>query len=171
MGVAALAVVALPAAGCSWLFVHGPPPEHQQLSYVDCTGSNVLPTLDVIISAIGTLDAVGMLADGSNSSSARANKEQFGVLVGGAAAFAASSYYGYHRTAACRAAESEALNRAGMQVGYPLPFAPRPVTDPWIAHPAPTPRIWDPPPATPAPADAGSHDAGPDGETDAGSAP
>ena len=172
VGVTVVALAALSAGGCSWAFVNGPPPDHQHLPYIDCTSSNALPTLDVIISAIGALDAVGMLADGTGGSSASANKAQIGLLVGEAAAFGTSAFYGYRKTAACRAAETEALTRAGMQVGFPLPAAPvtRPPYDPWIAHAPSPPRAWEPPPApkppAPPPFDS-SGDADPDGGADA----
>jgi hypothetical protein len=173
VGVAVLALAALSAGGCSWAFVNGPPPGYQHLPYVDCTSSNALPTLDVIISAIGALDAVGMLADGTGGSSS--GKAEIGLLVGEAAAFGASAVYGSRKTAACRAAEAEALTRAGLQVGFPLPAAPvtRPPYDPWIARPPAGPGVWEPPaakPPAPPPADA-SDGEDPDGGTDAEAAP
>ena len=35
-------------AGCSFLFVHGPPPDHERLPFFDCSSSNVLPVLDAL---------------------------------------------------------------------------------------------------------------------------
>ena len=44
--------------GCSFLFVHGPPPDHERLPYFDCSSSNVLPVLDALYGGLAAAEAV-----------------------------------------------------------------------------------------------------------------
>ena len=39
-------------SGCSFVFVSGPPPQHEQLPYFSCSESRVFPILDTIFAVL-----------------------------------------------------------------------------------------------------------------------
>ncbi|HSS37825.1 MAG TPA: hypothetical protein VLT58_03550, partial [Polyangia bacterium] len=47
---------------CSFLFVHGPPPDHDRLQYFDCSSSNVLPVLDALYGGLAAVEAAAAAA-------------------------------------------------------------------------------------------------------------
>jgi hypothetical protein len=110
----------LASSGCSLIFAHGPPKNHEAMEYFDCTQSNTAPILDVIVGSLNLLTAVGTLIDSSNVENPRV------VIVSGLAwtpILAFSAINGFHKTNGCRAAklilvERQAQNRAlDAQVG------------------------------------------------------
>ncbi|MFL5307817.1 MAG: hypothetical protein ACJ8F1_21540 [Polyangia bacterium] len=139
---------------CSFLFVHGPPPDHQRLPYFDCSTSNVLPVLDALY---GGLAAAAAVAAGTGSQEFNRPSDTW-VLGAEAALVGASAVYGFSKTSDCRQAQSAMLKRAATQpVGGPSfgpaaapTFAPpgAPAVDPWTGRPLGTPA---PPPPAPAP--------------------
>jgi hypothetical protein len=157
-----LAVASLGSGGCSFIFVDGPPTQHKKMPYFDCTSSNALPVVDVVIAAAEGLAAASDFAsrDQYDSSSATTTAvTQLGV----AALFAASGISGFSKTGACREAKDELMARAQRQQGYgAVGFAPAspppgygapPVPyDPWMAAPPPGAAApFAPPPAVPPP--------------------
>jgi hypothetical protein len=167
------AAIACGGAACSLAFVNGPPPNHRQLPFFDCTSSNLLPTVDLLFAGAAAVDAVGGTAGASGLPSSRTELAGFAVE---AAAFAASAVYGYGKTSACKKAQGELFARTpstpmlsyppgyGTAPGFGPPAAPY---DPWVAPrlpanpppPALSP-VGPPPPAVAAPATAA-----PDGKT------
>jgi hypothetical protein len=125
----------LGGTGCSFAFVDGPPAGHRKLEFFDCTTSNALPTVDLILS--GAL-ALGALSDGTASSG---GNTEMALLVAEAGLFLISGIYGRQRTSACVRAQSDLLLRLGSRgAGGPAP-------DPWVGG-----GTWGTPPAPPAPA-------------------
>lgn len=163
------AAIACGGAGCSLAFVNGPPPNHRQLPFFDCTSSNVLPTVDLVLAGVAAADAVGGTAGASGLTSSRTELAGFAIE---AAAFAASAVYGYGKTSACKKAQVELFARTPStpMPGYPPGYGTAPgfgvaaaPYDPWVAprpavNPASPPLSpVGPPTAAPAPA--------PDGKT------
>ena len=139
--------------GCSFAFVNGPPPNHRQLPFFDCTASNTLPTLDLVAGALSLLDAVAAGTDGSGSTATGSGKADLITFAVGAALLGASAAYGYKKTGECRDAETQLMLRTPptptLAPGYPPPVP----FDPWVPHPAVAPV---PAPGAPAPAPAPS---------------
>ncbi len=125
-------------SGCSFLFVHGPPKNHQQVQYFDCSTSNVMPVLDTIFGAASALTVVGAASDSSQFSDLGSRKAAVAVYGAEAALFLGSAVYGYTKTSDCRAAQTEMLAR--MPLLPPAPAArPGPVIDPWTGRPVAPP--------------------------------
>jgi hypothetical protein len=121
--------------GCSFLFVHGPPKNHEQLQYFDCSTSNVAPVLDTIFGASAVLTVAGAAADSAEFSNLGSQKTAIAVYAGEAALFAASAVYGYAKTSDCRAAQAAMLARMPLVPAGPA----RPVIDPWTGRPVAPP--------------------------------
>jgi hypothetical protein len=159
--------VACGGSGCSLAFVNGPPPNHERLPFFDCTTSNVLPTVDLLLAGAAAVDAVGGTAGASALSSSRA--ELIGFAVEGAV-FAASAIYGYGKTSECKKAQAELFKRTPLTPTFSPGFAPPPPVpyDPWVAPPppsgAPPPALSPIGPLPPVPAPAPDHRT-PDAET------
>jgi hypothetical protein len=118
-------------AGCSLVFVDGPPSMHRSLGYFDCTSSQLAPVADLIIGGAEGLAAASTLSDeGYRGNSA-------GVApLGVAAAFVASGIYGYYKVSACKQAKAELMVRSMDRTATSSPpglSAPPPATDPWLA--------------------------------------
>jgi hypothetical protein len=139
--------VACSSAGCSLAFVNGPPPNHEKIAYFDCSTSNALPTIDLLLAGVATVDAIGGTAGASGLPSDKAELAFFGAE---AAVFAASAIYGYGKTSECRKAQNDMLKRAALSPTFASPygygsvpnrpgFAPPPAApyDPWVAPPPP----------------------------------
>ncbi|HVV53134.1 MAG TPA: hypothetical protein VHO06_25985 [Polyangia bacterium] len=147
-----MAVLSATSGGCSFLFVHGPPPEHRTSSFFDCTSGNVLPILDAVVGGAAVVDAIGVASDAAAFSSSPSARRADLVTYGAAAAlFVTSAAYGFKKTSACREAKVELARRLPPPaLALPPPVPP----DPWIAPapppPAPSPGAA-PPPAPAAP--------------------
>ncbi len=155
------------SAGCSFVFVDGPPANHKKMPFFTCTPSNTLPVVDLVIGGVLAASTVGQLDSGSSSSTGSStNTATVAVAVGEAALFAASAIYGFGKTSACREANAELMARlpAG-PMGPPSGFAPgyaaQPQVpyDPWVspppaafaAPPQPPPQQVKPAPVAPKP--------------------
>ncbi|HEY5934802.1 MAG TPA: hypothetical protein VIU61_09210 [Kofleriaceae bacterium] len=131
-------VVTQLCSACSFVFVKGPPPNHAQLTYFDCTSSRTVPILDAVWTG---LQALNLLLAASTDSAEFEDK--YGLdrtvamsLYGGLGALgAAGLYYGWTRTGQCRSAKQEWMLRAGGGDGM-----------------APAPGTWPPPAPGPGPA-------------------
>lgn len=143
----ALAALAVAFGGCSFVFVHGPPHDHERLPFFDCTTSNVLPILDALYAGAAATDAA--LAGSGNhvfaSSSTSSSTADTLVLAGEAALVGASAIYGFSKTSDCRKAQELMLKRAAQQPGGMPVFAPAPrvpgppAVDPWTGKPVAPP--------------------------------
>jgi len=149
-------VIGVLLGGCSFAFVNGPPPQHQQLPYFDCTSSRVAPVLDTIFTALQVLNVGLAVSDNDAEWEDRfggdapiARKPSIALYAGLAALGAAGAYYGFTKTGECRDAKLQLMMRAGQQQQpgtWPPPAAaPAPAPAPGPA-PAPLPPSATPPP-------------------------
>lgn len=130
-------------AGCSFAFVHGPPPSPERLPSFDCTSSNVLPVLDAVFAGIAVADAVGAA---TGSPEFRSPKSEAFAFAAEAVLVGASAGYGFTKTSQCRKAQDLLIKRAASQPSLPafapaprVPAAPPPV-DPWTGRPLAPPQ-------------------------------
>ncbi|MBV8760310.1 MAG: hypothetical protein JO257_23665 [Deltaproteobacteria bacterium] len=151
----------LPA--CSFAFVSGPPDNHAQLSYFDCTESRVVPVLDTILTALMVLNVItlsveddGDYAKGlcpSDNPMCTPPISRHGALAIDAvigAAGAGGMVFGWTKTSACRRAKNEqALRQAPQQQPMPGSWPPPQGVPPAQGQPG-QPGSW-PPPAQGAP--------------------
>jgi hypothetical protein len=171
--IAALVIV---LQACSFVFVSGPPVNHQQLPMFDCTSSKLVPVLDTVFSVLEVLNlglAIGeddqgwhdvFCKAGDTSCSpplSRGAAIPFYALL--AAAGAGGMYYGYTRVSQCQEAKTALTLRmtTNPQIntwpppapGTAPPAAPAPGTAPPGAPPPGTaPPLGPAPTPTPAPA-------------------
>ena len=117
---AVIGVISLCASGCSFLFVEGPPPGHEQMRVVSCTDSKTLPLLDAIWAGVNALELISDATD-----------EGPGVLAGsaaGAVIWGIAASKGYEKVRKCRAAKElwarRTLGQGTGEVGpQSVPFA------------------------------------------------
>jgi hypothetical protein len=152
--------LALSLSACSFVFVSGPPPQHEQLPYFKCTESRVAPVLDIIFAVLQ--GANFLVAAGSSDERWAENFDgdppierttavplyAIATLLG-----AGGAYYGFTRTGACRSARSQAFVRGqrgnfGQPPTWPPPQGP--YAPPGGHPPAPAPTPY-PPTQAPAP--------------------
>jgi hypothetical protein len=156
-------VMAAWLSGCSFAFVSGPPPHHEELPAFDCTESRVAPVLDTLFAVLEGANLVLAAAstdqqwsDNFNGNPPIERGTAIPLYIALAALGTGSAYYGYARTSACREALEAARNRArGTGVGPQAPWQPPPPAAPG-APPGPSvpPPVLPPPPppaATPPP--------------------
>ncbi|HSR95688.1 MAG TPA: hypothetical protein VLM79_01405 [Kofleriaceae bacterium] len=125
-----LALVLL--SGCSFVFVSGPPANHEQLPYVSCTESRVAPVLDTIFTVLQSLNVIyaasvsdDRWAENYDGDPPIARSTAIPLYAVGALLGAGAAYYGYSRTAACRDAKELALARAQRNYGQPQTWPPQ----------------------------------------------
>jgi hypothetical protein len=143
------------SSGCSLIFVDGPPAQHRQLAYFECTSSNFAPVVDMVI---GGAEGVAVLGSAANSSASFHNTSDLIAPAIAAAAFVASGIIGFRRVADCKEATNALALRAAERSFGPS-LAALPAADPWLA-PAPgdaggwraSPATDTAPPGVPAPA-------------------
>ncbi len=169
-------VLCLSTTGCSFAFVSGPPANHRQLPYFECSSSRTVPVLDTLFTALEAIN-LGLAVSRSdqgwddlfNGDPPIQRKTGIGLYTVLTALGAAGMYYGFTKTSECRAAKSELMIRSttngGMQPGPgtwppPGPTAPAPAPGTWpppapapAPTPAPAPAPAPAPPAPPAPPD------------------
>jgi hypothetical protein len=128
--------------GCSFLFVDGPPAAHRKLDFFDCTTSNALPIVDLILAGLVGISALGDGTAGQGEDTQRALLvAQTGVLV-------VSGLYGFSKTSACRVAHADLMRRLGSRGAAPA-------VDPWQGGGSwGAPPVPPPPPPLPTPAPA-----------------
>src|SRR5690242_17982148 len=92
-------------SACGFLLVNGPPKDHEQRIYFDCTESNAGPILDLV--PVGLLGIMELFTVGETSSS------HAGPAIGGAfaGAYAASAIIGFGKTRHCRDAKLKLAER------------------------------------------------------------
>ena len=154
-------------SGCSFVFVSGPPANHEQLPYVACTESRVAPVLDTIFAVLQTLNFIYAAsisdetwAENYNGDPPISRSTSIPLYAVGALLGAGGAYYGYSRTSACRDAKDLALSRSQRNYGQPQtwpPQQPYPPQGPYAPPQGPYAPPQDPyappppPPATPPP--------------------
>jgi hypothetical protein len=97
------------ATGCSFLFVNGPPADHDRLPYFTCTQSNAVPALDLIWAGLNGLGAAAALSadEGTYENQGQAVFVGLGwVVISGL-----SARHGFVRAQECRAATIQLVQR------------------------------------------------------------
>ena len=131
MNIAVLGLAGIAASGCSFAFVHGPPPHHEQSLSFDCTSSVVAPVLDLIWASLNGVSAIAAAStDEATWRSSTPRGEVIGVGLGWLVLSGASAIYGFTKTGSCRAAQA-GLEARIHQTAPPPPasFVPAPATD------------------------------------------
>jgi hypothetical protein len=136
-------------AGCSMVFVDGPPPDHASLPYFDCTSKRFAPAADVVLASALGLAAVGATSDST------VNVGDVAATSVLAAAALTSAVYGYVKVDRCRQAKAQLAERTMLQpppalrpaaIADAAPPAAPPGFDPWLVAGAPPPGALPPPP-------------------------
>lgn len=161
--------------GCSFALVSGPPRNHEQLPYVDCTTSKLGPILDTVwtgLQALNLLSAAVVTdaewADNFAGDPPFERTTAIPLYASLAALGAAGMYYGYSRTSRCKDAKQQQMIRSqggGNLAPTPGTWPPPAPGTPGTAPAAPGPGTWPPPAPAPAPGTA------PGAETAPGPAP
>ena len=146
---AALAVFGM---GCSFVFVDGPPTQHQRLPAFECSTGRTVPVLDTLWAVLQT----GNLALAASKTDEEWDDQYDGdppfsrnVAIGTYAALAAfgvaGAYYGYTTVGECRDAKAQLMLRSMTPGTFPQQGTWPP--PPGALPPGPLP----PPPVAPAP--------------------
>jgi hypothetical protein len=126
-------------SGCSFVFVSGPPPQHEQLPYFSCTESRVAPVLDTIFAVLQGANLIlaasvddEQWAENYNGDPPISRTSSIPLYAVATLLGVGGAYYGYTRTAACRDAKAQAMGRSNRNFGQPQtwpppgPYAPGP---------------------------------------------
>ena len=111
-----IALVLALLSGCSFVFVSKPPPNHAQLSHVECTSSRVVPILDIVWTALQTVNllAAASMDDQEFEDDYKVDRKlAMAAYATFAAAGGAGIYYGWTRTSQCREAKHQLMMRGG----------------------------------------------------------
>jgi len=147
----ALCGLVLTGGGCSYVFVDGPPKNHAQLPYFECSSSKAWPVLDVVLAASLGVGASATFVDHGSSSG---DTSEAVIAAAEAALFAVSALTGYQRVGECREAKDQLIARLGSAPRYAAARSfQAPPPDPWVTPPPGlfAPRVTAPPPPDAAP--------------------
>lgn len=146
-------------SGCSFVFVSGPPPQHEQLPYFSCTESRVAPVLDTIFAVLqganfilATSSSDEQWADNFNGDPPISRSASIPLYAVATLLAVGGAYYGYTRTAECRDARAQAMGRTNRNFGQPQTWPPSgPYAPPPQGPDAPPQGPYAPPPQGPYP--------------------
>lgn len=105
------------ASGCGFLFVNGPPADHERLEYISCTESDAGPILDIVwggLNVVGALTIASSPSDYENPDLAIASGLTWGVV----SSFSAAS--GFKKTSACKRARQALAQRQAARGMIPV---------------------------------------------------
>ena len=125
-----LMLLPLVTGACGLIFVKGPPQNHQQLSYFNCTEGNLGPVLDVVGSGLSVIGAIAAATNDTLSSKGAI----VGTNIGFAVLFGFSANSGFKKTKKCRAAKGAWLLRQEQSSA---------ITEPWQIEIQPTTIVPD----------------------------
>jgi hypothetical protein len=133
-GLAAVVLLHIAASGCSFIFVHGPPANHQQSLSFDCTSSVVAPVLDLIWAGLNGTGAIQAASTDDYTWNQRypstSKSTVLAVGVGWALLSGASAIYGFKQTDSCRTAQTDLAIRIQRSAPPPPSFVPPPAAAP-----------------------------------------
>ena len=95
----------LTSTACGWVFVNGPPPNHESLPFFTCTQSKTWPILDVVWGGLAVISGIDALASSDEAFAGNNDRVATGVAYlawGVASGFSARS--GFNKVNECRAA-------------------------------------------------------------------
>lgn len=131
---------ALSLSGCSFVFVEGPPADHETRATFGCSASYVSPILDTVYAGLQALAIATAQGAADDATAERLSSEEMAVQVGFGAVAVASAIYGFSTVGTCQQARAaltgrvmreqqalEAYRRA--MLFRPPPPAPAPPTD------------------------------------------
>lgn len=104
VAVVTAATLAASTAGCSFLFVDPPPPLEDRPPIIHCTSSDILPVVDMLITAAQVMRTALALwaSDAEYKTSAIPREADVGIGIGLSALFLSSSVVGFRETSKCR---------------------------------------------------------------------
>jgi hypothetical protein len=114
MRITLLCVLPMTFTACGWIFVNGPPPNHERLNFFTCSQSRVAPGVDLVWTGLSALVVVTVLASsdfeidrdfGMSKSAVAGVYASWGALTG----FSAAS--GFKKVSECRDATSLLMER------------------------------------------------------------
>ena len=111
---ALIGLISLGASGCGFLFVEGPPPGHEQMAFIPCTDSKLLPALDVVWAGLNAVGIIFYAAADEQDLEGVSRGAGIGVSAGQAVVWGIAASQGYKKVRECRAAK-ELLARRRMQ--------------------------------------------------------
>jgi hypothetical protein len=129
MRTAALALAGIAASGCSFIFVHGPPRNHENSVAFECTSSVVAPVLDTVWAGLNGIGAISAASTDEATWNSRSTTSRGAVIAVGAGWFllsGASAIYGFTRTQSCRDAERDLAVRLATRPPPSPGFVPAP---------------------------------------------
>jgi len=150
--VIAIAMVAMTAGGCSFLFSEGPPANSADRAYFTCAESYAPPVVDTVFAGLMTLTA--LVAKRTDEMTEEEYQTAVAVWAGTAVLTGAAAIYGYSAVSRCRDAKTQHAMTAMRASRLPPPYgvapwgAPPPMWPPLLPAPRPAPP---PQPATPPP--------------------
>ncbi|MDX2051890.1 MAG: hypothetical protein SFV15_05815 [Polyangiaceae bacterium] len=98
--------------GCSFLFTHGPPPEHEKLDYFDCDASAAGPVADVSWALTdGVMTAALVSANNRTDDTSRPGGTSVGIFTALTAVHTASAIYGAVKINQCSDAREHLRQR------------------------------------------------------------
>ena len=144
----------LTSTACGWIFVNGPPPNHERLNFFTCTQSRVAPGVDLVWTGLTAIGVVMVLS----SSELEVDRDLgvskavgVGIYAGWGAATALSAVSGFKTVNQCRNATALLMERLSRPPDTPsatpslgaLGWRPpllSPVSDPLDPAPITSPR-------------------------------
>ena len=109
-----LCVSFLMPTACGWIFVNGPPPNHERLNYFTCTQSRVAPGIDLVWTGFALLGVVTVLAASDaevESHFGYGKGPAAGIYAGWGAVTGLSAVSGFKKVNQCRDATALLLER------------------------------------------------------------
>jgi len=159
----------MPQMGCSFIFTEGPPPNHEQMPYFDCSTSYAPPVLDSIWAGLNGFGAILALATSEAEWQRERDVDRKVAIISGLlwlGLSGASAMYGYREVGACKAATQQLMLRLGRPPGAPQSWPP-PAGYPPPGYPPP----GYPPPGYPPPGEPPPEPAPPPGQPPASDTP
>jgi hypothetical protein len=153
-------VVVMCLSGCSFLFVHGPPPRYDEMAEFDCTESRAAPVVDTVLGVLQGLNLIVAAGETDqdwarifNGNPPFERSTAVPIYAIAAAVELGSAIYGYSVTGSCRAAKAKVRDERGVDPGgRPRWTPPPPVPPPGNRPLPPPPGVRPPPPPAAAPA-------------------
>ena len=106
--VACTVLLPLSASACGFIFSHGPPEGHENMTYFSCTESNAGPILDIIWGALNVLGAISVASDPSSYDSP---DQTIAVGLAWGAVSAPAAAVGFNKSRRCRDAKQQLAAR------------------------------------------------------------
>ena len=117
-----LCVLPLTSTACGWIFVYGPPPNHERLNFFTCSQGRVAPSIDLVWTGLTVLGIVTVLAASDaevESNFGYGKGPAAGIYAGWGAVTGLSAASGFKKVNQCRAATALLLERVNRPADTP----------------------------------------------------